>query len=220
MRCVRERHLLLRHNKESGILSTSARPPCGGRHCKHGWPQALLLDPLSSGIVNDLSRLTCPLLVEAIDHYEREGGMDEFNARLAEDESSRTELREINQAYRRLREDLVRGREEELGIAQAKMGPHGFRGAMTAGVAKMTVEKTSDVKCLHAHVGDELTRGGNEIGRRVLETLEAKGVETQGSALCGDYCNIAIPVADARWKFHGGKNHVKKRRSIQKRQIK
>jgi hypothetical protein len=26
----------------------------------------------------------------------------------------------------------------------------------------------SDVKCLHAHVGDELSRGGNAIGRQAM----------------------------------------------------
>ena len=40
--------------------------------------------------------------------------------------------------------------------------------------------RTRDVKCLHAHVADELVRDDNEIGKLVLDELKSAGQDTRG----------------------------------------
>ena len=78
-----------------------------GRRCKHGCPQAFAYDslsrpgamigqkgghkarakPRSVPLESHMFRLSCPLLVKAIDEWEREGAVHELNERVASDAS-------------------------------------------------------------------------------------------------------------------------------------
>lgn len=79
LRCIEERQL--RH--KAGITA-GVSPPC-----RHGFPQAFGFDPCGFKISSGLFRLSCPLLVQAIDRLEDEGGIEDINASLATDEELR-----------------------------------------------------------------------------------------------------------------------------------
>lgn len=81
LRCIEERQL--RHKAGTSV---GVSPPC-----RHGFPQAFAFDPCGHKVSSGLFRLSCPLLVQAIDQLEDEGGIEEVNARLSTDE----ELREV-----------------------------------------------------------------------------------------------------------------------------
>lgn len=215
--CIEERHLLLKQSEPGWDLRE--RVVGAGCRCKHGWPQALVYDPIwDSGKLGDTTRLTCPLLVEAIGEYERAGAIKSFNARVQEDETWREELLRANMGQRDLRKQLVEGRDEEMAEARELMGSKVVDIIMETGIAQMRLDAT-DVKCLHAQVADELTRGGNAIGRQVLRDLEARGVEVCGSATCCDHCDVTIPLEEARWSFQGGKNKLGQRlRKLRRKQ--
>merc|ERR1719422_3076626 len=74
--CVEQRHL---YRKRSNAKDLSAQIIGGGRRCRHGWPQAVLYDPLYQASpgkhyrLGDTTRLTCPLLVAALDALEKKG---------------------------------------------------------------------------------------------------------------------------------------------------
>ena len=67
-----------------------------GHRCRHGWPQVLVMHPLrSSGKIGDLMRLTCPLLVSAI---------DEYNKGVKHDDDWLSQLLATHEAHRSLRQ--------------------------------------------------------------------------------------------------------------------
>lgn len=78
LRCVKERQL--RHKAQ--VVGVSPR-------CRHGFPQAFVFDPVGYKISSGLFRLSCPLLVKAVDQLEAEGGVETVNARLEEDQALR-----------------------------------------------------------------------------------------------------------------------------------
>lgn len=80
MRCIQERQL--RH--PAGTVAVSSP-------CRHGFPQAFAFDPVGHKLSSGLFRLSCPLLVQAIDELEDEGGIEDVNARLEGD----GDLREV-----------------------------------------------------------------------------------------------------------------------------
>lgn len=47
--------------------------------------------------------------------------------------------------------------------------------------------RTRDVKCLHAHVADELIRDDNAVGQLVLADIEAAGHDPKG---CSGECFV------------------------------
>lgn len=81
LRSIEERQL--RH--KAGTLVTVSPP------CRYGFPQAFAFDPCGHKVSSGLFRLSCPKLVQAIDELEDEGGIEEVNARLEQDE----DLREV-----------------------------------------------------------------------------------------------------------------------------
>lgn len=81
LRSIEERQL--RHKAGTSV---GVSPPC-----RHGFPQAFAFDPCGHKVSSGLFRLSCPLLVQAIDQLEDEGGIEDINTRLSTDE----ELREV-----------------------------------------------------------------------------------------------------------------------------
>merc|ERR1712129_131123 len=91
--------------------------------------------------------------------------------------------------------------------ARRQMGEDVVDTKMNTGLAGMTVNST-DVKCLHAHVADELTRGGNMIGQEVLRHLAAGGLNICGTSMCCDHCDVSRPLGEGRWSFSRCKNKL------------
>jgi len=205
--CILERHLFA---SPSMAEKVSAKVLASGRRCRHGWPQALLFDPLTTRTVGDCVRLTCPLLVSEIDKYERTGAISAYNARLSEEEEMQRELLRVNEAHRDLRRHLVEGRTVTLDKVRENLGKETVDTILSMGIATMRPSST-DVKCLHAQVGDELVRGANAIGKQVLADLEARGVDVTGNDRCCDHCNVHVALEDARWTMESAKNTLGQR---------
>jgi hypothetical protein len=148
--------------------------------CKHGYPRAFVSYPVSDGISSGMLRLSCPHLVKAIDEIERKGAIDEFDAVLQDKnlgKGLRQNFEETNKAWRDIRYSAVT--EEDRQMMDKKLGVEGAANLMESGIIGCTPGKLQ-VKCLHAHVADQLLRGTNEIGAMTMKRLEAGGVDTKG----------------------------------------
>merc|ERR1719215_234281 len=122
LECIGQRHLY-RKPSATGVAEghSSARQVVGaGKRCRHGWPQAIVYDPLyrespgKNHRLGDTTRLTCPLLVTAIDKLEKGGAMERYNEKLAPGAEWDSELPRINEAHRLLRLELIGDRSAEL----------------------------------------------------------------------------------------------------------
>lgn len=190
-----------------------------GQRCRHGWPQAIMYDPLyrdkafDRHRLGDTTRLTCPLLVSAIDKLEKAGTMQRYNARLGPGGEWTEALAAVNEAHRQLRGHLCADRTAELSEVRAHLGNERFAHAMGAGLASMS-PGSRDVKCLHAQVADELVRGGqNPIAQQTLRDIEEAGTQIDGTEECRDNCDVGVPLEQARWRLQKCKNNVGKRLS-------
>jgi hypothetical protein len=143
--------------------------------CKYGFPQAFVQYPVSTAISSGMIRLACPHLVKGIDELEAEGGLDLFDAKLAdenEDGVLRRTFDQANKAWRTIRDVTVNS--EDRKHMDSKLGVEGAAFLMDSGLIGCTIGKLQ-VKCLHAHVADHLMRGSNEIGAEALKLLDDRG---------------------------------------------
>jgi len=222
--CIEQRHLY--RTVAHGEAREFARQVVGaGKRCRHGWPQAIVYDPLyrekpgKSFRLGDTTRLTCPLLVTAIDKLEKRGAMERYNERLAPGAEWDGQLKQVNEAHRLLRLELIGDRSEELSEVRTLLGEEAFAIAMRSGLASLRPEAKPDVKCLHAQVADELVRnGGNRIAQQALRDIEDQGVPIHGSEECCDNCDVRVPLSMARWRLDKCKNNVGKRLSRGRKQ--
>jgi len=225
LECIDQRHLY-RKPADFGAKRELGRQTVGaGGRCRHGWPQAIVYDPLyrerpdKSHRLGDTTRLTCPLLVTAIDKLEKGGAMERYNQRLLPGADWEGELQKVNEAHRLLRLELIGDRSAELAEVRQILGEQAFAIAMRTGLASLRPEARPDVKCLHAQVADELVRGGdNPIAKQVLRDIEDQGVLIHGSEECCDNCDVRVPLPLARWKLDRCKNNVGKRLSRGRKQ--
>ncbi|CAE7611377.1 unnamed protein product [Symbiodinium sp. CCMP2592] len=204
--CVTRRQLLLPPGSDWELERHRMR---AGHRCRHGWPQVLVMDPLrSSGKIGDLMRLTCPLLVSAIDDYEVVA-IEAYNKRVKHDDDWLSQLLATHEAHRSLRQSFMSEHENKLLEARKIMGNQTVDVIMSAGLAnvKFSVNST-DVKCLHAQVADLLSRGSNVIGRQVLIDLTEMGVQVEATTKCCDFCNVSKPLDQSQWTFGHAKNKV------------
>jgi len=100
-------------------------PLAVGARCVHGHPQAFVWDPLArfhggrarrAPLDSGLFRLSCPLLVQAVDRWEAEGAVRQLQAEVDEgrvSECSRADLEEANRRHALARRALVGSRLEE-----------------------------------------------------------------------------------------------------------
>eukprot|EP00444_Apocalathium_aciculiferum_P027896 CAMPEP_0183438836 /NCGR_PEP_ID=MMETSP0370-20130417/77635_1 /TAXON_ID=268820 /ORGANISM="Peridinium aciculiferum, Strain PAER-2" /LENGTH=254 /DNA_ID=CAMNT_0025627151 /DNA_START=215 /DNA_END=979 /DNA_ORIENTATION=- len=225
LECIDQRHLY-RKPADPGAKRELGRQTVGaGGRCRHGWPQAIVYDPLyrerpdKSHRLGDTTRLTCPLLVTAIDKLEKGGAMERYNERLLSGADWEGELQKVNEAHRLLRLELIGDRSAELAEVRQILGQQAFAIAMRSGLASLRPEARPDVKCLHAQVADELVRGGdNPIAKQVLRDIEDQGVLIHGSEECCDNCDVRVALPLARWKLDRCKNNVGKRLSRGRKQ--
>ena len=143
--------------------------------CKHGFPQAYVQYPVGGGVSSGMIRLSCPHLVKAVDEMESDGALVDFDAKLADDVeglSLRISFNDTNLAWRSIRQSSVTVQDREY--MDKKLGLEGTKFLMDSGIIGCTIGKLQ-VKCLHAHIGDHLMRGKNEIGAEALVKLEKRG---------------------------------------------
>lgn len=225
LECVEQRHLYRKAPAPGETHSLGRQVVGAGKRCRHGWPQAIVYDPLyretpqKSYRLGDTTRLTCPLLVTAIDKLEKGGAMERYNELLGPSQKWDGQLQAVNEAHRLLRLELIGDRSQELSEVKAHLGENAYAIAMRSGLASLRPEAKADVKCLHAQVADELARdGNNRIAQQVLKDIEDQGVAIHGSDECCDNCNVGIPLSMARWKLDKCKNNVGKRLSRGRKQ--
>mmetsp|Transcript_10832 Transcript_10832/g.33362 ORF Transcript_10832/g.33362 Transcript_10832/m.33362 type:complete len:365 (+) Transcript_10832:171-1265(+) len=227
-------------------------PLAVGARCKHGFPQAFVWDPLSRQaagrskrvpVDSGLFRLTCPLLVKAIDEWEAEGAVAEMNRHVGEarkmgDTEMYDALVEANHKHAEARRALVGDRVYELLENENELPPlpppkskrSGPPAAsvpptraelvelvLNSGVAGMSPEK-AEVKCLHAQVADHLCRShSNLVAARILEGVAARGFEVEGDDVCRQQCDVACAREKANFWYVPVKNKQKLRTRLTKR---
>ena len=173
--------------------------------CRHGYPQAVLQDPGAHKFGAGMLRLTCPHLCEAIDAWEAEGAVRALSDELMKEDSNRDALARVNARHAETRRSMVQG--EALARAEARLGADTVRRVLDSGITGLTPSKLDDVKCLHAQLADELLSRDNAVGKKVLEGLEARGVDPAGSEQCGEQCSGCVDG----WRYTPRKNKQKLR---------
>jgi len=201
-----------------------------GCRCRWGHPQALAWDPLARHghgerrvpIDSGLFRLSCPMLVKAIDEWESEGAVVALNAEVALNDTSslrREDLITANIAHATARREIA-GERLELLLANETQGSHTeklIRMVASSGIAGQTPHK-ADVKCLHAQMADHLCRSrSNAVGARIERGLEARGVRLDGDDRCWQQCDLAVPEAESTWWYTPVKNRWKLRKQKERR---
>lgn len=166
--------------------------------CKYGFPRAYVRFPVTGEgnrqISSGMLRLSCPHLVKAVDSYENVSrAIEKFNEAIAQgdDEASRytANFLATNLAWHRIRKSAVS--EEDLVAIEKKLGKVNTDIFMESGITGITLKKVDDVKCMHAHVADELLRGGNLIGQSALKELrDVYGIDSTGCDNCWQQCDI------------------------------
>mmetsp|Transcript_14375 Transcript_14375/g.22176 ORF Transcript_14375/g.22176 Transcript_14375/m.22176 type:complete len:314 (+) Transcript_14375:100-1041(+) len=199
--------------------------------CKHGYPQAFSLDPVpptqkfkrsSLNRVNSgLLKLTCPLVVNAIDVLEDEGFINKMNSILAakEGENELTQcMNDTHAIHSSTRKKLIfgtaKGNTEEaiddnqtFHMLKSKLGDKGAEYFIDAGVAGANpLSKNKDVKCLHAWLADYLFRvadgdacedgmtSNHPIGEAILLSLKERGIDFTGTDTCHHVCSGGVDV--------------------------
>jgi len=200
------------------------------QRCVHGYPQAFVFDPLrrhvrSNGkerkmlLDSGLCRLSCPLLVQAIDKWEREGAVNAFNEEVQADETGelQTKLTRAHRGHAAARREVVGDRVHDALSSTTEELVQATHMVLRSGIAGQSPNK-SDVKCLHAQAADAICRPGrNEIGELILERLRQRGVEVSGTELCCQQCNPEIPADEAEFWYTPEKNRWKLRKKLMRR---
>jgi hypothetical protein len=161
------------------------------------------MDPFPNGkrLNSGLLKLTCPLLVRAIDELEDDGFISQLNTIVSEGSNDGTEsalqtaMRDAHRVHASVRNQLI-GSAEEKELIRTKLGDQYFVSFMSAGVAGASSDSVTDVKCLHAWLGDYLFRGPEKspVGAIVARILDERGIDDGGTADCRQYCESSSTV--------------------------
>lgn len=76
--------------------------------CRHGYPQAFVFHPSRVAFNSGLFRLSCPVLVRAVDEYEDAGGLEEFNYKLEKSPEMQAEFRRVNARHAQIRKQMAK----------------------------------------------------------------------------------------------------------------
>lgn len=196
-----------------------------GQRCRHGFPQAFGFHPiLGPKVTSGLFRLSCPLLVQAIDEWENEGAVREMSDMVRSSDDMSSNYVEANRRTAAIRRDLIERHEGGLDLVRAKLGPYNSERYMSSGIAGIPSEHTWDVKCLHAQVADYLCRPnddrdeGNAIGKEALRKLaEEKGIDILGTDSCCQQCDVGRERTPEDWSYIPKKNRQGLRRTRKRR---
>lgn len=137
--------------------------------CRHGFPRAFARQAVTSKVSSGMLRLSCPLLVKAIDEWEASGGIEEMNTALKRDLSLKQSFMAANEVWRDIRRHSVSESQEKQ--IMSVIGERGMRSFMESGIIGVSPGKTDDVKCIHAHVADHLLRGGEYKSHKLISSL-------------------------------------------------
>jgi hypothetical protein len=151
--------------------------------CRHGFVRAMVRYPVGENcekMSSNMIRLTCPHLVKEIDALEASGGITAMNSALAWRDDLKDNYKNTNEVWSAVRNDATN--EKESDYVEEVLGPEGKKHFFESGIIGVTKGKTDDAKCLHAHVGDLIMRGGNLIGQLAIKELEKKDINTTGCA--------------------------------------
>ena len=194
--------------------------------CKWGHPQAFGFHPTNGPKPQaGLFRLSCPLLCQAIDEYEGEGGVRQMSdwlrskdIRDIDEDWKRKGYEKANEAQKNIRVELAKDDKYKL---ISRMGDYNAQRFLESGVAGIPSDQTFNVKCIHAHVADHLCRcnssnDGNIIGKEALKILEERGVPVLGNDVCWQQCNNH-ERQPSDWKYIPKKNRQKLRSTRQRR---
>jgi hypothetical protein len=180
-----------------GVPSTSK--------CQHGYPQVFLLNPIvdNKRMNSGLVKLSCPLLVRAIDEMEDEGYISKFTEWVQQEEKVQTSVQESHNIHATVRKQLIRSDDNDnnnstttaLQSLTDKLGENGAQAFLNSGIAGASIDKP-DVKCLHAWLGDYLYRStDNILGEEIAHVLEQeRGIPMCGTADCHKFCNPTSTV--------------------------
>ena len=191
--------------------------------------------PASTGRVNSgLVKLTCPLLVNAIDALEDEGMISALSKKMEEDQDWQRNARDIHGEHAQIRKKMIIGdgngqQQQQMDVLKERLGENGTNAFLNSGVAGSTLDSL-DVKCIHAWMGDYLFRfhDGNEpssassssssspLGKAICEGLAEKGVDLRGTVNCSVYCdpNSSLPSAPPNPR---NKQRLKSRKEVARR---
>ena len=207
--------------------------------CKHGYTQVFSLDPMPSNkygmerLNSGLIKLTCPLLVNAIDVMEDDKFMNDINAKLISSNLEENKLvqcmNDAHKVHAETRKELIFGDDnsdcieesDKYKLLESKLGERGAKYFIEAGVAGANpLSKKVDVKCLHAWLGDYLMRSDtiaeHPIGDMIIKELDKRGIDISGTDDCHTVCSgcstdtstsVQVPIPRNRQR--------KKRRQIQ-----
>jgi len=231
--------IMLRQTGQAAPTESAIGVP-SSYNCRHGCPQAFAMDPMpaTTGRVNSgLIKLTCPLLVNAIDALEDEGMISALSKKMGEDQDWQRSARDIHVEHAQIRKQMITGDgragdgdgdSQQMDVLKERLGEKGTNSFLDSGVAGSTLDSL-DVKCIHAWMGDYLFRfnDGNEplsassssptpLGKAICEGLAEKGVDLRGTVNCSVYCdpNSSLPSAPPNPR---NKQRLKSRKEVARR---
>lgn len=193
-----------------------------GRRCQHGFPQAFGVHPVGRKVSSGLFRLSCPLLVQAVDEWEGEGAVREVSDLVRSDAGLSEDFRATNGRTSAIRRAIVESHPGGANRVVDKLGQHNAERYLASGIAGVAPGQVWDVKCLHAHVADHLCRtdGGNAIGEEALRRLaEDREVDVAGDGRCWQQCDVNRAREPTDWKYVPRKNRQRLRSTRRRRRL-
>jgi hypothetical protein len=166
-------------------------------------------------------RLSCPHLVQEIDEYENNGGGIEYFNSLLKDENNqqgkllRENFKDINNSWKRIRNKAIT--DNDRNFLNEQLGPLNANNLINSGLIGISINRTDDVKCLHAQIADTLIRGPNcnKIGDLALKKLNENGCDTNGceKKKCYQQCDLNFKRTDDSYYYIPQKNKQKLRQN-------
>lgn len=156
-----------------------------------------------------LLKLSCPLLVNAIDAMEDDGYIANFTSKVQANEFWKESVQESHKKHADARQAILTAKStssdnvnDSLNLLKQKLGDRGANAFLNSGIAGSTVDKP-DVKCLHAWMGDYLFHTASNknidvdgdqhehlLGAAIASTLaQERQVSLCGTPDCHRYCN-------------------------------
>ena len=139
-----------------------------------------------------------------MDEWEAEGAVKEQSLKLLPEAEFAKSLSDANARHAETRRALV---SEEARLERAReLGDRECEVILGAGIAGISPGKLSDLKCVHAHIADELLSGRNLLGQSFLETLRTeRNCDITGSDFCHQHCSHQTDG----WRYTPAKNKQK-----------
>ena len=137
------------------------------KRCPAGFPQLLLLKPISPELISPtVFWLSCPVLRERISRLEDRGLLEELTARYQNNQDFACRLARAHQAYAALRRNLLSAgdREKAAEISQDLLDT-----LLNSGVGG--IKDRGGLKCLHAHFAHYFAGYVNPAGSEVAARL-------------------------------------------------